>query len=59
MKKYNNISSKMYKHLIQQKVQQKVQQKMRNNYVSLLIKRFLFVKLVNLSTNIVNTQLKM
>ena len=46
MEKCNKISSKMYKHLIQQKVQQKVQQKMRNNYVSLLIKRFLFVKLV-------------
>ena len=42
MEKYNKISTKMYKHL----VQQKGQQKMRNNYVALLIKRFVFSKLV-------------
>ena len=38
MEKYNKISSKMYKHLVQQKV--------HNNYVSLLIKQFVFTKLV-------------
>ena len=27
MEKYNKVSSKMYKHLVQQSVQQKVQQK--------------------------------
>ena len=36
----------MYKHLVQQIVQQKVQQKLHNNYVALLIKRFVFTKLV-------------
>ena len=44
--KYNKISSKMYKHLVQQKGQQKMQQKVWNNYVALLIKRFVFTKLV-------------
>ena len=42
MKKYNKISNKMYKHLVQQKVQQKV----HNNYVALFIKQFKFTKLV-------------
>ena len=54
MEKYNKISSKMIKYLVQQKVQQnmqqklqqKVQQKVHNNYVALLIKRFVFIKLV-------------
>ena len=46
MEKYNKISSKMYKHLVQQKGQQKMQQKVRNNYVALLIKRFGFTNLV-------------
>ena len=50
MEKYKIISSKMYKHLVQQKVQQKaqqnVQQKVHNNYVALLIKQFVFTKLV-------------
>ena len=40
--KYNKISSKMYKQLLQQIVQQKV----HNNYVALLIKQFVFNKLV-------------
>ena len=50
MEKYNNISSKMYKHLVPQIVQQKVQQKgpqevqqeVHNNYVALFIKWFVF-----------------
>ena len=46
MEKYNKISSKMYKHLVQQIIQQKVQQKVHNNYVALLIKQFVFTKLV-------------
>ena len=46
MEKYNKVSSKMYKHLLQQKMQHKVQQKMHNNYVALLIKEFVFTKLV-------------
>ena len=50
MEKYNKISSRMYKHIVkqkvQQKMQQKVQQKVHNNYVPLLIKRFVFTKLV-------------
>ena len=40
MEKYNKISSKMYKHLVQQMVQQKVQQKVHKNYIAVLIKRF-------------------
>ena len=46
MEKYNKVSSKMYKHLLQQKMQHKVQQKMHNNYVALLIKEFVFTNLV-------------
>ena len=46
MEKYNKISSKMYKHLVQQIVQQKLQQKVHNNYVAPLIKQFVFTKLV-------------
>ena len=46
MEKYNKISSKMYEHLVQQIMQQKVQQKVHNNYVALLIKQFVFTKLV-------------
>ena len=50
MEKYNKILSKRYKHLgqqtVQQKVQQKMQQKVHNNYVALLIKQFVFTKLV-------------
>ena len=50
MEKYNKMSSKRYKHLVQQtvqeKVQQKMQQKVHNNYVALLIKQFVFTKLV-------------
>ena len=50
MEKYNKISSKMYKQLVQQKAQQKtqqkVQQKVHSSYAALLIKRFLFTKLV-------------
>ena len=50
MEKYNKISSKMYKYLVQQivqqKVQQKAQQKVHNNYVALLIKQFVFTKSV-------------
>ena len=42
MEKYNKISSEMYQHLVQQTVQQKVD----NNYVALLIKQFVFTKLV-------------
>ena len=42
MEKYNKISSKMYKNL----VQQKVQQKMHNKYVAPLIKQFVFTRLV-------------
>ena len=42
MEKYNKISSEMYQHLVQQTVQQKV----HNNYVVLLIKQFVFTKLV-------------
>ena len=56
MMKYNKTPSKMYKQLVQQKVQQnmqqkvqqkvqqKKQQKVHNNYVSLLIKQFVFTK---------------
>ena len=36
----------MYKRVVQQKVQQNVQQKLSNNHVALLIKRFVFTKLV-------------
>ena len=50
MEKYNKISSKMYKQLVQQKAQQKtqqkVQQKVHSSYAALLIKRFLFINLV-------------
>ena len=46
MEKYNKISSKMYKHLVQQIMQQKVQQKVHNNYIALLIKQFVFTKLI-------------
>ena len=46
LEKYNKISSKIYEHLMQQTVQQKVQRKVRNNYVALLIKQFVFSKLV-------------
>ena len=50
MEKYKKISSKMYKYLVQQTVQQevlqKVQQKVHNNYVALLMKQFVFTKLV-------------
>ena len=46
MEKYNKISSKMYKYLVQQIVQQKAQQKVHNNYVALLIKQFVFTKSV-------------
>ena len=46
MEKYNKVSSKMYKYLLQQKMQHKVQQKMHNNYVALLIKEFVFTNLV-------------
>ena len=42
MEKYYKISSEIYKHLMQQTVPQKVQ----NNYVALLIKQFVFTKLV-------------
>ena len=42
MEKYNKISCKMYKQLVQQTAQQKV----HNNYVALLIKQFVFTKLV-------------
>ena len=46
MGKYYKISSKMYKHLVQQIVQQKVQQKVHNSYVPTLIKHSVFTKLV-------------
>ena len=46
MEKYNKISSEMYRHLVQEKVKQKVQQKVHNNHLSLLIKQFVFIKLV-------------
>ena len=40
----------MYKHVVQQKAQQKVQQnvqqKLHNNHIALLIKQFVFTKLV-------------
>ena len=36
----------MYKQKVQQKVKQKVQQKVRNSYVALLMKQFVFTKLV-------------
>ena len=42
MEKRNKISNKIYKHLVQQKLQQKV----HGNYVTFLIKRFEFTKLV-------------
>ena len=46
----HKILSKMYKGLVQrivqQKVQQKLQQKVHNNYVTHLVKRFVFTKLV-------------
>ena len=48
MKKYNKISCKMCKHLVQQIVQeivqQKVQQKAHNDYPALLIKQIVFTK---------------
>ena len=48
--KYKKIPSKMYKQLVQQivqqKVQQKGQQKVHNIYVALLIKQFVFTKLM-------------
>ena len=44
MEKYNKISSKMYNYLMQQKMQQKVDKKC--NYAALLIRRFVFSKLV-------------
>ena len=55
----------MYNHLVQQitqqkvelKVQQKVEQKVHNNYVALLIKQFVFLKLVESPTS--NTQCKL
>ena len=48
------MSSKMYKHLVQQivqqkeqqKLQQKLQQKVHNNYVALLIKQFVCTRLL-------------
>ena len=46
MVKFNKISSKIYKHLVQQEAQQKVQQKVNKKYVALLIKQFVFTKLV-------------
>ena len=50
IQRYNKISSKMYKRVVQQKapqkVQQNVQQKLHNNHVALLIKQFVFTKLV-------------
>ena len=42
MEKYNKLSSKMYNHLLQQIVQQKL----HNNHVALLIKEFVFTRLV-------------
>ena len=42
MMKQNKIPSKMYKQLVQQKVREKV----HNNYAALLIKQFVFNKLV-------------
>ena len=54
MEKYNKILSKMYKRLVQQTVQKKV----HNNYVALLIKQFVFTKLVD-SFNSLNTQSRM
>ena len=42
MEKYSKIPNKMYKHSVQQNVQQTV----HNNYVTLLIKQFVFTKLV-------------
>ena len=55
----------MYNHLVQQitqqkvelKVQQKVEQKVHNNYVALLIKQFVFPKLVESPSS--NTQCKL
>ena len=44
MEKYNKISSKMYNYLMQQKMQQKVDKKC--SYAALLIRRFVFSKLV-------------
>ena len=44
MEKYNKISSKMYNYLMQQKMQQKADKKC--NYAALLIRRFVFSKLV-------------
>ena len=41
--KYNKISSKMYKHLVQQKVQEGV----HNDFVALFIKLFMFNKVRN------------
>ena len=54
MEKHNKISSKMYEDLVQQNMQRKVQQNLKqkvkqkviNNYVVLLIKRFVFTKLI-------------
>ena len=50
MEKYSQLSSNMYKQKCKQKcykkMQQKVQQKVQNTYAALLIKRFVFTKLV-------------
>ena len=46
MEKNNKTSIKMYKDSVQQKMQQKVLQQVDNNYIKLLIKRFVFTKLV-------------
>ena len=49
MEKYNKILGKMYlKQLIVQKKvkKKKVQQKVHNSYIALLIKQFVFTKLV-------------
>ena len=49
MEKYNKTLSRIYKHLLQQTVQQKVQQKIQqkvHSYVALLMKQFMFTKLV-------------
>ena len=51
MEKYNKILSKMCEYLVQQIVQQKMQpklqQKVHSNYVTHLIKRFLFAVSAN------------
>ena len=51
MEKYNKILSRMHKHLVQQKV--------GKNDVALLIKQFVFTKLLKFSTNSLNTHLRM